>query len=97
MDEKVTYRELMEKVHAMPRAGKKPHGFYLDLAIDEALELYKQEHGYRVTYYDDSVTDDLTMFAGTLEECEHYAQEHATDDPLTIWDSDCNVVKEVIA
>lgn len=38
MEEKVMYRGLMEKVHAMSRAGKKPHGLMRDLAIDEVLD-----------------------------------------------------------
>lgn len=38
MEEKVMYRGLMEKVHAMPRAGKKPHDLMLELAIAEALD-----------------------------------------------------------
>lgn len=42
MDEKITYRELMEKVHAMRRDGKRLHSVYLDMLIDEVLDALHQ-------------------------------------------------------
>lgn len=42
MEKKLTYAEMMERVHNTQRAGVKLHGFMLDLAIDEALDALQQ-------------------------------------------------------